>query len=163
MRWPHSGAWWKQAKGGNRVNVFAAMTLALVLHRDPALVAKVWSSWGDNPPLNVAVVEGESWFNPHAFRVVRDHHGKRIGTAWGLYQLVDIWHEQSRDDLDAHIRTGSTFLAKCWVKNRRDVPQTLLAYNGGEDGYVAYVTAILDRVRFALLLDQRYGARLADR
>jgi hypothetical protein len=99
----------------------AAMLLAFVLHRDPALVYAVYEAGGLDA---VAVVECESQFCISAWR--REPDG---ATSYGLFQLDSKYHKQYRDDPMMHIVTGVSFLAEC--KQERTFAQSVAVYNGG--------------------------------
>lgn len=143
------------------MSLIVATILAYTLNRDPILVRKVYEAQSFDRLQSVSIVEFESWFNPKAQKAVIDKKtGKQIGTAWGLWQLVDIWHPQHRGNIDAHIIEGASFLAECWVKSKGDWDKTLLRYNGGEPGYIEGVRKVYRKLTSVVLLDARYGGRL---
>ncbi len=138
--------------------IFAVSLIAAILGRPAPLVQKVYLSFGYDPILAVAVVEGESQFKPNALRIECDKEGRKIGTSYGLFQLFDKFHPQYRDDLDAHIRYGATFLLLKIIETGGRRKAALIAYNGGEK-YPDRVLAIYEKIRVAILLDRRYGGR----
>jgi hypothetical protein len=83
------------------------LMLAQAMHRPADLIAEVyWMSGVEG----VAVVEYESQFNPHAWRLEPD------GTSYGLWQLYSRCHKQYRDNLLLHIGTGATFWKACMAQ-----------------------------------------------
>ena len=71
----------------------------------------------------VALCRMESRFYPRALR------REPSGTSWGLFQLYDRYHKQSRWDIMTHIGTGAAFLAEC--KQGRTFSSAVAVFNGG--------------------------------
>lgn len=120
-----------------------ALLLAILLHRDPALVSAVYTMGGLDA---VVVVEHESQFHERAWRKEPE------GTSYGLFQLYDLCHKQWREDVLLHIATGVGFLEKCKAQSGGNLARAYSRYNSGNERTSLAVGKRLERRRDSLAL-----------
>lgn len=128
------------------MTVIHAALLAVALGRTLGQVWPVYSEAerrGLDPRLACAVVEWESGFK--RTREVKYADGS---SDYGLFMLNSVWHDQHRDDVPRHIKSGIAHLLWCLRTESGSVRRALARYNTGDpvsaigQWYAARVLAI---------------------
>jgi len=94
----------------------------------------------------LAIVTGESGWRP---TVVGHNRGSND---YGLFQLNNIWHNQHRSNVNAHIRTGIEHYKWCLDTEHRNERRALSRYNtgNGENAagrrYASYILGYKTRI-----------------
>jgi len=99
-----------------------------------------------DPELMVGLVTAESSWRHN----VQNHN--RGSNDFGLFQLNNLWHNQHRSNIDAHIDAGIDHFKWCMKTERNNIRRALSRYNtGGGDSaagrsYASYVLRVKDQV-----------------